>query len=130
MSYEGQAIPVELRRIIAIPAQPGGTGYSCSDRLTAMNLRFVGDASVTQTEFRLLVCDDGRPDASSTFVSEGTYDITGQTLLLTLDLGSGVSEILSARVAGVALTVYQREVHQDGGPTSFTYAPLEFVATP
>jgi hypothetical protein len=67
VSYEGQDLPVETRVIVAIPSQPGGAGYRCSDRLTAINLLFVTSASFTQTESRLLVCDDGREAGRSQF---------------------------------------------------------------
>jgi hypothetical protein len=129
VSYEGQRLPVETRVIIAISIEPGGAGYSCSDRLTAMNLRFVTSASFTQTESRLLVCDDGRPDAPSSAVMTGTYELRGRTLVLNLDLGGGFSQRSAAQFSDVGLTIYHREILQDGAPRTVTDAPLEFVAT-
>ena len=130
VSYEGQGLPVETRAIVAIPTDPGGTGFRCSDRLTAINLRFASKAAFTQTESRLLVCDDGRPDAPSSTALEGTYEIRGSTLLLTVDLGGGFSQRSAAQFSGSSLTVYHREILQDGAPRTVTDAPLEFVATP
>jgi hypothetical protein len=129
VSYEGQDLPVETRVIVAIPSQPGGAGYRCSDRLTAINLLFVTSASFTQTESRLLVCDDGRPDAPSSAVTKGTYELRGRTLVLNVDFGGGLSQRSAAQFSDVGLTIYHREILQDGAPRTVTDAPLEFVAT-
>jgi hypothetical protein len=129
VSYEGQELPVETRVIVAIPSEPGGAGYRCSDRLTAINLRFVTSASFTQTESRLLVCDDGRPDAPSSTVMKGTYELRGRTLVLNVDLGGGLSQRSAGQFSDVGLTIYHREILQDGAPRLVTDAPLEFVAT-
>ena len=130
VSYEGQPLPVVTRTLIGIPAQPGGTGFQCSDRLTAMTLRFSPAGTFTQTESRLLVCDDGRPDAPSTDVTQGSYRLSGGTLVLTEDLGSGTVLVSSARFTHADLTIYHREVSQDGFGKSMTDSPLVFVVSP
>ena len=97
VSYEGQPLPVTTRTIVAIPAQPGGTGFQCDDRLTGMKLRFSPAGSFTRTESRLLVCNDGRPDAPSSVVTLGSYELTGGRLVLTEDLGGGSVLVGTAR---------------------------------
>jgi hypothetical protein len=129
VSYEGQTLPVETRALIVIPAEPGGVGYRCSDRLTAMNLHFATDGSFTQTESRLLICDDGRPDAPSTVVTQGSYELRGATLTLTVDLGGGSSSRSSARFSDTSLTIYHRELSLNGFGTTMTDAPLVFAAS-
>src|SRR6266576_1539148 len=71
--YEWQTLPVVTRRIGAIPATPGGTGYSCDDTLTGLLLEIEKtQRRYNQTESRLLVCDDGRPDSASTSATTGS----------------------------------------------------------
>ena len=130
VSYEGQALPVTTRTIIEIPVQPGGTGSQCNDRLTAMNLRFSPAGSFTQTESRLLVCNDGRPDAPSTVATTGSYELTGGTLVLTEDLGGGSVVVSTARLTDADLTIYHREVSQNGLGKTMTDSPLVFTVSP
>lgn len=130
VSYEGQTLPVTTRTIIGTPTQPGGTGFQCNDRLTAMTLIFSPTGSVTQTEFRLLVCDDGRPDEPSTDVLHGSYELRGGTLVLTEDLGGGGVLVSSARFTDTDLTIYHREVSQPGFGTVMTDSPLVFTVSP
>ena len=129
VSYEGQTLPVTTRRIIGAPTQPGGTGFQCDDRLTAMTLIFSPAGGVTQTESRLLVCDDGRPDEPSTDVVHGSYELRGGTLLLTEDLGGGGVLVSSARLTDTDLTIYHREVSQPGLGTAMTDSPLVFTVS-
>ena len=130
VSYEGQPLPVVTRTIISLPAQPGGAGFQCVDRLVAMNLRFSPTSSFTQTESRLLVCDDGRPDAPSTDVIQGSYELRGGTLVLTEDLGGGGVLVSTARFTDADLTIYHREFSQDGFGKTMTDSPLVFAASP
>ena len=130
VSYEGQTLPVETRAIVAVPTQPGGVGYRCGDRLIAMNLHFATNGNFTQTESRLLVCDDGRPDAPSTAVTQGSYELSGATLVLTVDLGGGSSLRSSARFGETDLTIYHRETLLTGYGSVMTDAPLIFAASP
>ena len=130
VTYEGQTLPVTTRRLVYNSTQPGGPSYSCDDRLTGMNLRFVAGNSYTQTESRLLVCDDGSSDASSSSAIQGTYELSGETLDLNADLGGGFSQRSSARISGDGLTVYRRETVHNGIVGTVTAAPLVFVVTP
>ena len=127
MFYEYQTLPVETRVRIVISAQPGDPGYSCSDRLTGMSLHFLPSGSFTQTESRLLVCNNGSPDTPSTVVIQGTYEVKGATVVLTADLGGGSSERSTAEFTDNALTIYHRELLQDGAMRSANDAPLIFV---
>jgi hypothetical protein len=129
VSYEGQALPVETRAIVENSTEPGGPSSRCGDRLTGMHLQFVTASSFTQTESRLLVCDDGRPDAPSSITTDGTYQASGATLELDVDLGGGFSQHSLARLSGDALVVYQREISNGAGLSVVTRAPLGFVAT-
>jgi hypothetical protein len=130
VSYEGQALPVETRAIVELSTQPGGPSSRCGDRLTAMNLRFVTSTSFTQTESRLLVCDDGRPDIPSSDQLNGTYQVSGGTLELVVDLSGGYSYHGFARFSDGALTIYRREVRSGAALSTVTEAPLGFVAAP
>jgi hypothetical protein len=129
VSYEGQALPVETGTVVEVSTQPGGPSSLCGDRLTGMHLQFVTGSSFTQTESRLLVCDDGRPDAPSSIVTNGTYQASGATLELDVDLGGGFSQHALARMSGDALVVYRREISNGAGLSVVTQAPLGFVAT-
>ena len=129
VTYEGQTLPVTTRTLVYNSIEPGGPSYSCGDRLTGMNLQFVAGNRYTQTESRLLVCDDGRPDASSFSVTLGTYVLGGGTLELTVDLGGGFSHHSFARFSGDALTVYRRETSNGAGLNTVTEAPLIFLAS-
>ena len=129
VSYEGQALPVETRAFVEVSTQPGGPSSLCGDRLTGMHLQFVTGSSFTQTESRLLVCDDGRPDAPSSSKTDGTYQVNAATLELTVDLGGGFSQHALARLDGDALFVYRREISNGAGLSTVTQAPLAFVAT-
>lgn len=74
VTYGGEPLPVVLHVMFSVPGTPGGTGYSCEDRLTAMTLDFVAEgARYTATTHELLVCDDGRPDVASLTTESGTY---------------------------------------------------------
>ena len=130
VSYEGQTLPVTTRILIGTPTQPGAPGFQCNDRLTAMTLVFSPTGSFTQTESRLLVCDDGRPDAASTDVTQGSYELKGGTLLLTEDLGGGGVSLSTARFTDTDLTIYHREVSQPGFGTVMTDSPLIFTVSP
>ena len=130
VSYEGQALPVETRAIVEVSTQPGGPSSRCGDQLTAMNLRFVTSTSFTQTESRLLVCDDGRPDVPSSSALNGVYEVSGETLELVENLGGGYSQHSFARFSEGTLTVYRREIRSGTSLSTATAAPLEFVATP
>jgi hypothetical protein len=129
VSYEGQTLPVTTHRLVYNSTEPGGPSYTCDDRLTGMNLRFVTSNSYTQNESRLLVCDDGRPDASSSSVIQGTYELGEGTLELIADLGGGFFQQGFARFSGDGLTVYRREI-RSGTLTTVNGAPLVFLATP
>ena len=129
VSYEGQTLPVVTRILIGSPAQPGGTGFQCNDRLLAMTLSFSRARSFTQTESRLLICDDGRPDAPSTIVTQGSYKLAGETLVLTEDLGGGAVLVGTARFTDADLTIYHREVSVPGFGESMTDSPLVFVVS-
>lgn len=130
VSYEGQALPVETRAIVEVSTQPGGPSSRCGDQLTAMNLRFVTSTSFTQTESRLLVCDDGRPDIPSSNVLNGVYEVSGGTLELVADLGGGYSQHSFARFSDGTLTIYRREIRSGAALSTVTEAPLAFVAVP
>jgi len=130
VSYEGQALPVETRAIVEVSTQPGGPSSRCGDRLTAMNLRFVTSTTFTQTESRLLVCDDGRPDIPSSNVLNGIYQVSEGTLELVADSGGGYSQHSFARFSDNSLTIYRREVRSSTGLSTVTEAPLAFVAAP
>jgi hypothetical protein len=130
ISYEGHALPVEIRAIVTNSTQPGCPSVRCSDRLTGMHLQFVTGNNFMQTESRLLVCDDGRPDVPSSNVTNGTYQLSGANLEFNADLGGGFSQHSFARHSGDALTVYRRESINGAGQSTVTEAPLEFVATP
>ena len=130
VSYEGQALPVETRAFVEVSTQPGGPSSRCGDRLTGMHLQFVTGNSFMQTESRLLVCDDGRPEVPSSNVTDGTYQLSGASLEFNVDLGGGFSQHSFARLSGDALTVYRREISNGAGLSTVTEAPLEFVATP
>ena len=110
-------------------AQPGAVGFSCSDRLTAMKLRFSANGTFTQTESRMLVCDDGRPDAPSTDVTNGSYEVSGETLVLTEDFGDGFVARSTGRFSGADLTIYHRELWQNGLRKTTTDSPLIFASS-
>ncbi|MDQ6768970.1 MAG: hypothetical protein M3Z54_03170 [Gemmatimonadota bacterium] len=126
VSYEGKTLPVDTRTLVAIPVQPGGPSYSCSDRLIGMNLQLLAGNSYAERESRLLVCSDGRPDAPSATAVRGTYMSAGGTLELDANLGTGVSERSFGRFSGDSLIVYRREIRQDIGGTTVNEAPLVF----
>jgi hypothetical protein len=129
VSYEGQALPVATGTVVEVSTQPGGPSSLCADRLTGMHLQFVTSSSFTQTESRLLVCDDGRPDAPGSITTDGTYQASGATLELDVDLGGGFSQQALARLDGDELVVYRREISNGAGLSTVTQAPLAFVAT-
>lgn len=136
VSYEGQSLPVVTRRLIGITATPGGGGggYSCDDKLTRSLLEFAADNRYKQTDSRLLVCDDGRPDESSSSTVTGDYLRTSYGVELDTDavaspLGA-ITERSLASINGNELTVYMRTVYHSGAAATYTGAPLIFRANP
>ncbi len=130
VSYEGRALPVETRVLISTSTQPGGPTYSCSDRLTGMHLQFLSGNSYTESESRLLVCDDGSPDTPSSTLVTGTYALSGETLELIEAGGSGYSHHTFAQLSGGRLTVYRQEVRLNATVYTVNTTSLVFVASP
>ena len=130
VSYEGHTLPVETRVLVYVSTEPGGPSASCSDRLTAMKILFLTANTYAQSESRLLVCDDGRPDVTSSNLISGTYALSGGTLELVADLGGSISQHYFARSSGRSLTVYRREILYGLTLQTFNEAPLIFAATP
>lgn len=130
--YEGQSLPVTTRRIVAVQLNSGDPSYSCDDRLVSERLEFGAGSRFTQTDSRLLVCDDGRPDQSSSEMRTGSYAISRDGLELDFDpveIGGGSITLKSyAHVTNADLTIYFRSVVSEGFGATFTYSPLVFHA--
>ena len=126
VSYGGAALPVTLRRLVETSTQPGGPTTTCDDKLTASNLELLSTKRFMQTDSHLLVCDDGRPDAASQSLLEGSYDAAGDSLVLNAELGSGTYYVGFARISGDSLTIYRREARTTGGGSSTDPSPLVF----
>lgn len=131
--YEWRTLPAVTRRIVASPTAPGGASYSCDDTLTGMRLEIEKtERRYTQTESRLLVCDDGRPDSASTSAATGSYTLMAETIELDSDpLGSAPGSVVQksyANYGGDALVIYQRALYRDGVLVSINAAPVSFIA--
>jgi len=95
-----------------------------------MKILFLTANTYAQSESRLLVCDDGRPDVTSSNLISGTYALSGGTLELVAELGGSISQHYFARSSGRSLTVYRREILYGLTLQTFNEAPLIFAATP
>jgi hypothetical protein len=132
--YEGQQLPVVTSTIIAVSGAPGGTGYSCDDKLTRSLLEFTPDSRYRQTDSHLMVCDDGRPDEASSSITTGDYLPTNAGVELDADaVTSSQGRIVQRSLASindVQLTVYTRTVYLNGSVYATNFAPLVFHANP
>jgi hypothetical protein len=127
IAYGGAPLPVTLRRIVENSTIPGGPTTTCDDRLTASDLDLFDARQFVQTDSRLLVCDDGRPNVASQEILRGSYATGADTLVLDADLGGAGAEYVSvARVSHDSLTVYRREARSGTGATSIDPTELVF----
>lgn len=127
VSYGGSALPVTLRRVVETSTQPGGPTTYCDDKLTASSLQLLAANRFTQSDSHLLVCDDGRADAPSQAVLQGTYTTRADTLVLNADVGSGVQYLSFGLFGSSGVTIYRREARTTGGATSIDPTSLVFT---
>lgn len=129
VSYGGSPLPVTLRRIVETSTTPGGPTTTCDDKLTASNLKLLTTKQFTQIDSHLVVCDDGRADAASQDIVNGTYQTGADTVVLNADLGTGANYVSLARLSGGDLTIYRREARTNGGATTIDPTQLVFHVT-
>jgi len=127
VSYGGAPLPIVLRRIVETSTLPGGPTTYCDDKLTGSTLTLMNAGRFTQADSHLLVCDDGRADAASQAVLQGTYTTGADTAVLSADLGSGASYVELARMTDGGLVIYRRSSSTAGGATSTDPTSLIFA---
>ena len=128
LSYGGSAPPVTLRRIVETSTQPGGPTTYCDDKLTASSLQLLATARFGQTDSHVLVCDDGRADAPSQEVLQGTYTTHADTLVLSADVGSGAQYLSFGLLGSSGVTIFRREARITGGATSIDPTSLVYTS--
>ena len=127
VSYGGAPLPVTLRLIVGTSTLPGGPTVTCDDELTASSLQLLATKRFTQTESHLLVCDDGRADAPSQEVLQGTYTTRADTLVLNAEVGSGMQYLSFGLLGSGGVTIYRREARTTGGASSIDPTSLVFT---
>jgi hypothetical protein len=108
VSVDGSPLPVTMRRIVESSTLPGGPIVNCDDKLKASSLQLMKTGQFTRTDSHLLVCDDGRADAASQTILQGTYAAAADTVVLNADLGSGTTYVGVARVNTDGVTIYRQ----------------------
>lgn len=126
VTYGGQPLPVVLRLIVATSTQPGGATVSCEDRLTASRLDLLGSNRFAQTDSGLLVCEDGRPDAPSQRILQGTYSAGADTITLDNDGDAATHYVQTARRSDGMLTIYRRQSLLAGGASTTDLTELAY----
>lgn len=129
VSYNGAALPVEIRKIIQI-SPTTGQQVTCSDQLIAGQLETAAQNRFQETESTVIKCDDGSPDVSSSTIVQGTYALNGSNVVFTSDSfdygGVPATMTMSAVLAGDGLTIIESVVRRTDGQTFSDYSQLLF----
>ena len=107
--YDSRRPPIVLTRVVSIPVS-GGAGVSCDYQLVAERLTITELGEVTRNESLRTVCDDGRPDATSTKLVFGVALSSGGGLVIDFGADDTVdSERYYVRLESGSLYVDKRE---------------------
>lgn len=124
-SYDSHALPVVLRVIAGNPVTPGGESVRCEDRLAGMMLDLNGEGRFTTTSARLLVCDNGDPNAVTHPSETGSYRVSGTTVTLTFDEVEGSVTVATGKLDADGLTITKRVTTGPFGAATDP-TPMEF----
>lgn len=130
VSYGGQLLPTAFRYIYEDPIQPGGRTVACTDNLTSMLVRLETNGNYSDREARLLRCDDGRPDLPSNFSMQGTYETSGDTIVLVAQLDQDTHYVSVGHFTDSSLTISRRSTYSYQGTSSTDPTPLVFRRAP
>ena len=107
--YDGKALPVGLRNLVSIPAN-GGTGFTCNIRLTGATLSIDAGSNASSTDTLRTVCDDSRPDVTTTLSRSGSVSAIGDTTVITYPATPTQPTARTfARQSGTGLLVFRTE---------------------
>jgi hypothetical protein len=106
---EGAPLPITLGRIVSV-SLPDGVQLTCTQYLTAMRIDVTSFGSATRNESRLVTCDDGRADATSSLTVAGTVSAIGDGWRFDFAaMNSFFAARYFGRMDGSNLTIVRRE---------------------
>lgn len=128
-TYNDEALPVVLRRIVDNPTTPGGASSECEDRLYAMTLVLDEQGRFMRTSERRLVCADSSSHEATHPTEAGRYAMSGASVTLTFDpTGESTTIATGTRTADSLYITRQTTTSASGTVTdpsklAFTPAP-------
>lgn len=133
---DGAPLPAVLSSGALVTPAPDGSDVTCDYKLRSMQIVFGDDKRFTATSERFLVCDDGRPDVSTTIREMGHYTVSGDTISTDVEsgfppgLGPLARHISYAIREGRVLRMFRQDLSSGYGEYQYEDRVFLFVAVP